>query len=64
MGGQHVVISLVLRMIMEIHVFPQVLFQFIPLTISMEQSCALVDPKSVKQGKSMCESDNCCFLFF
>ena len=64
LGAQNVAISLVLAMILEIHVFSQVRFQWSSFKISMEKSCALVEPKSSKQWKSLCESDNSCFLCF
>ena len=48
-GGQHVVISLVVALIMQMHLFLEVLFQWIPLKLSMDKSRAAVDPKGSKQ---------------
>ena len=44
--------------------FSQVRFQWFPFEISMQKSCALVEPKAQKQWKSLCESDNLSFLCF
>ena len=59
----HVAISLVLGMSLEINVFlSQVHFKCIPFNISMEKSCASVEPKSSKQWNSCCESESSWFL--
>ena len=53
LGGLHVAISCVLGMFYEFRVFSQVRFQCIPFNISMEKSCAFVEPKA-QQHRNPC----------
>ena len=50
-GGLNVAIALVLGMFCEFHMFSQVRFLHISLNISMEKTCASVEPQNSKQWK-------------
>ena len=63
LGGPNVVISLVLGMILAIHVFRSCVFNEFLSRFRWGIIC-IGGPKSSKQWKSFCESDNCCFLGF
>ena len=51
LGGLNVAISYVLSMFSKSHMFSLVRFLQIPLNISMEKTCASVEPQSSKQWK-------------
>ena len=51
LGGLNVAISFVLGMFREFHMFSQVRFLQISLNISIEKTCASVEPQSSKHWK-------------
>ena len=63
LGGPNVAISLVLAMILERHVFRRCVLNEFLLKFQWKVMC-IGGVKSSEQWKSLCESDNSCFVRF
>ena len=62
LGGRTVAISSVVAMMSETYVFVAVAFSMFSLRIAMPVTVAPVEPRSLRQWISLCESDNSIFL--